>query len=101
MTCRGRQTTEFGLVLQAWMALQSDSFINVGNQEELQEALMLVIQLPQSFHKEPALTHSPPPAGVHGGGDDASPAGREWRRHQEPVLERQEEEGALAGVGPP
>lgn len=47
MTCRGRQTTEFGLVLQAWMASQSDSFINVGNQEELQEALMLVIQLPQ------------------------------------------------------
>lgn len=85
MTCRGRQTTEFGLVLQAWMASQSDNFINVGNQEELQEA----------------LTHSPPPAGVHGGGDDASPAGREWRRHQEPVPEGQEEEGAVAGVGPP
>lgn len=54
-----------------------------------------------SFHKEPALTHFPPPAGVHGGGDDASPAGREWRRHQEPVPKGQEEEGAVAGVGPP
>lgn len=40
-------------------------------------------------------------AGVHGGGDDASPAGRGRSRHKEPLPEGQEEERPVAGVGPP
>lgn len=53
------------------------------------------------------LSHSCPtsprlrPAGVHGGGDDASPAGRERRRHEEPLPEGQEEERPVVGVSPP
>lgn len=41
-----------------------------------------------------------PPAGVHGGGDDASPAGSERRCLEEPLPEGQEEEGPVACVGP-
>lgn len=40
-------------------------------------------------------------AGFHGGGDDASPAGSEWNRRQEPLPEGQEEERPVAGVGSP
>lgn len=40
-------------------------------------------------------------AGVHGGGDDASPAAGERSRLQEPLPERQEEERPVAGVGSP
>lgn len=38
------------------------------------------------------------PSGVHGGGNDALPAGSKRRRHQEPLPEGQEEEELVVGV---
>lgn len=43
----------------------------------------------------------PSPAGVHGGGDDATPAGCERRCDQKPLSEGQEEEGTVAGLSSP
>lgn len=44
---------------------------------------------------------APSSSGVHGGGNDAPPSGRERRRHQEPLPEGQEKEEPVVGVSSP